>query len=571
MFSLFLLSVIVLAVSPTAFSDDKVIVQTDCGPVRGKLFETLFDKRSYYAFKGIPYAEPPVNKLRFKPPKPKQPWTDTLDAFEFGNVCSQNIFLFGKRSPAGSEDCLFLNIYTPDVSAESKRTVMLFIHGGGFLEGSGNDNFYGPDFFINEDVVLVTLNYRLGVFGFMSLGTPEYSGNMGLKDQNLAIKWIKNNIEQFGGDPDKITVFGHSAGACSTHYHVLSSKSNSLFKRAIAMSGSALNIWSHYVPREHMLHMFMIANMAGQRLSTSKDLIEFINTVDAKFFLENIDTTISLGSGRKELELLWAPVIEGKNAKKPFIQMSPEDILDNKFNHKIDTMFGFTSAEMLFLIADEIHDTKLLEAFEQTFEVQLTKKKMDTRYETEEYKKFANEIRNFYFGEDGHVSNETLVEYNDLLSDVFIVHGIDKSAKAHSKGKSFYYRFSVDATLNAFKILFKLESVFGASHGDELCYLFRCHVFDELYENIADDSVEMRTIRAVTKLWTNFAKFGDPTPNDEPISFKPIQKNLINFVDITNEGLIPALGPHKKFMDFWTDIFGRYETHLVNSNVRDEL
>ncbi|XP_037044089.1 esterase B1-like [Bradysia coprophila] len=571
MFSLFLLSVIVLTVIPTAFSNDKVIVQTNCGPVRGKLFETLFDKRSYYAFKGIPYAEPPVNKLRFKPPKPKQPWTDTLDAFEFGNVCSQNIYLFGERSPAGSEDCLFLNIYTPDVSAESKRTVMLFIHGGAFVEGSGNDNFYGPDFFINEDVVLVTLNYRLGVFGFMSLGTPEYSGNMGLKDQNLAINWIKNNIEQFGGDADKITVFGHSAGAASTHYHVLSSETNSLFQRAIAMSGSALNIWSRYVPSEHMLHMFMIANLAGQRLKTSKELIKFLHTADAQFFLENIDTSLSLAGGRKELELLWAPVIEGKNAKKPFIQMGAEDILNNKFNHKIDTMFGFTSAEMLFLIADEIRDPKLLEAFERTFEVQLTRNKMDTHYETEEYKKFANEIRNFYFGVDGQVSNETLAEYNDLLSDVFLVHGIDKSAKAHSKGKSFYYRFSVDATLNAFKILFKLESVFGTSHGDELCYLFRCHVFNEIYENIADDSVEMRTIRASTKLWTNFAKFGDPTPNNEPISFKPIQKNLINFVDITNEGLIPALGPHKKFVDFWTDIFSRYETHLVNSNVRDEL
>lgn len=560
-----------LTVISTVFSDDKVIIQTKSGPVRGKQSETLFDKRPYYAFKGIPYAEPPVNKLRFKAPVAKKPWTDTLDAFEFGDVCLQSIYLFGERSIAGSEDCLFLNIYTPDVSSESKRTVMVYIHGGAFVEGSGNDNFYGPDFFLNEDVVLVTLNYRLGVLGFMSLGSPEYSGNMGLKDQNLALKWVKNNIEKFGGDADKITVFGHSAGGASTHYHVLSSESNSLFQRAIVMSGSALNIWSRYVPGEHMLHMFMIAKFAGKHMSNDKDLKQFVQTVDAHFFLENVDTSVSLVGGRKELELLWSPVVEGKNAKKPFMQMSAEDILKNKFDHKIETMFGITSDEMMFLVADELNDPNLLETFDQTFELQLTNNKMDTRYDTEEYKQFTKEIRDFYFGEDVQVSNETLREYTDLLSDLFMVHGIDKSAKAHSKGKSFYYRFSVDAKLNVFKILFKLESVVGTSHGDELCYLFRCNAFNQLYENLADDSIEVRTIRTITKLWTNFAKFGNPTPNDEPVSFKPIQKKLINFVDITNEGLIPALGPHKKFVDFWEDIFARYQTHLANSNVKDEL
>lgn len=116
----------------------------------------------------------------------------------------------GQVNYLGDEDCLTLNIYTP---VNAKNVAVLFcIHGGGFVDGSGNDFFYGPDFLINEDIILVTMNYRLGPLGFMSLGTPDISGNMGLKDIILALKWVNENIENFGGDPKKITIFGQSAG-----------------------------------------------------------------------------------------------------------------------------------------------------------------------------------------------------------------------------------------------------------------------------------------------------------------------------------------------------------------------
>jgi len=237
-------------------------------------------------------------------------------------------------------------------------------------------------------------------------------------------------------------------------------------------------------------------------------------------------------------------------------------------------MFGFTSDESLFIIAPEIHNPELLKPFDEIFEIQLTKNKMDTHYESEEYKELAKEIRRFYLGEDVRVSNETLLEYNDILSDIFLVYGIDQSAKAHarySQGKTYYYRFSVEGNLNVFKQLFKVESVPGTSHGDELCYLFRCHSIDERYNDITDDSIDMKTIRATSKLWANFAKLGKPTPNNDPIAFKPIQKDLINFVDITNEGLVPALGPHNKFMSFWKDILTRHAIFLQDLKAKDEL
>lgn len=151
-------------------------------------------------------------------------------------------------------NCMYI-----DVKSTEKLAVMFFIHGGGFHEGSGDDLIHGPDFLINDNVILVTFNYRLGVFGFMSLGTAEYSGNMGLKDQQLALQWVNDNIESFGGDRDRITIFGHSAGSGSAHYHVLAPSSKGLFNRAIMMSGVALNPWAIFEQREHMIEMYAIS------------------------------------------------------------------------------------------------------------------------------------------------------------------------------------------------------------------------------------------------------------------------------------------------------------------------
>lgn len=145
--------------------------------------------------------------------------------------------------PSGySEDCLYLNIHTPQISTPNlKLPVMAYIHGGGFTYGSGNVESVGPDFLVPRGVILVTINYRLGALGFLSLQTPECPGNNGLKDQNLALRWIQKNISAFGGNPDNVTLFGESAGSVSVHYHLLSKLSRGLFHRAITQSGTATN------------------------------------------------------------------------------------------------------------------------------------------------------------------------------------------------------------------------------------------------------------------------------------------------------------------------------------------
>ncbi|GFV73674.1 bile salt-activated lipase [Trichonephila clavipes] len=171
-------------------------------------------------------------------------WAGTLDARDYRSVCPQ-WDLQGRMK--GAEDCLFINVFTPSLPASGSFSpvtypVMIFIHGGNFEEGSAN--IYGPEKLMDKGIILVTFNYRIGVFGFLSSGDSTCPGNMGLKDQVLAIRWVRENIDRFGGDPNAITIFGQGSGAASVLMHILSPQSQGLFSRAIMQSGSALCDWA---------------------------------------------------------------------------------------------------------------------------------------------------------------------------------------------------------------------------------------------------------------------------------------------------------------------------------------
>lgn len=187
-------------------------------------------------------------------------------------------------SIVGKEDCLYLNVYTPKVSITDmkKRAVMVWIYGGGFVSGSSSPKTYGPDFLIEEDVVVVAMNYRLGALGFLSLNHANATGNAGLKDQTMALEWVQKEIESFGGDPKKVTVFGQSAGSASTLYHVLSEASSGLFRSAIAMSGSPLNRWAFTPPSEAVARAFAIGKSLGVDTTDPEVLLEKLYSVSAE-------------------------------------------------------------------------------------------------------------------------------------------------------------------------------------------------------------------------------------------------------------------------------------------------
>jgi len=223
---------------------DPLNVKTDQGQVHGK----LINDGKVKAFLGIPYAAPPVGELRWKAPQPPAHWKGVRDATMFGAHCAQiHVFddmIFQDSGP--SEDCLYLNVYAPaDASSKSRLPVMFWIHGGGYSGGGGDEPRHNGDFLPTKGVVLVTINYRLGVFGF--LATPDLAkeaggaaGNYGLLDMVAALKWVKENIAQFGGDSGNVTIFGESAGSFAVSTLLAAQPARGLFQKAIGESGGAL-------------------------------------------------------------------------------------------------------------------------------------------------------------------------------------------------------------------------------------------------------------------------------------------------------------------------------------------
>ena len=218
------------------------IVRTDCGLLSG----TVAVNTGVHAFKGIPYASPPVVLLRWRPPQPPQPWQGERPAHRSGPRCIQpeyptnSINFFGTEEE--SEDCLTLNVWTPSIARNARLPVMVWLHGGGFVTGSGALSLYDGSEFARHGVVLVTVNYRLGPLGFMAWaeGSQPPRGNWGLLDQIAALQWISRNIEAFGGDPGCVTIFGQSAGSSSVNCLMTSPLARGLFHRAIGQSGGSL-------------------------------------------------------------------------------------------------------------------------------------------------------------------------------------------------------------------------------------------------------------------------------------------------------------------------------------------
>ena len=250
LFAAALAALLVAAQPGVAQKAHSYVVPTASGRVSGE----LVPHSTIVVFKGIPYAAPPVGKLRWRAPQPVQPWKGIRPADHFSDSCVQqtpNQFL--PWTPAFmthrhvSEDCLYLNVWTPHATAAANLPVIVFIHGGAFTSGAGSIRIYNGTNLAKTGLVIVTINYRVGIFGFfaspqLSAESPHHtSGNYGLMDQIAALRWVRRNIRAFGGDPNRVTIWGQSAGAWSVEALTLSPRATGLFQRAQADSGIGIN------------------------------------------------------------------------------------------------------------------------------------------------------------------------------------------------------------------------------------------------------------------------------------------------------------------------------------------
>lgn len=267
-------------------------------------------------FAGIPFAAPPVGELRFRPPGPHPGWEGVRDATEFGRVAPQEAgtieSLAGQGAPDWDEDCLTLNVFTP--SLDGARPVMVWIHGGGFTGGSGSVPWYDSSALVRRgDVVVVTINYRLGAFGWLDLGgvDPGFaaSGNAGLLDQIAALQWVADNIAGFGGDPRRVTIFGESAGGMSVATLMGTPAASGLFGGAIAQSGAAHNVWSVDGAREltdRLLGVLEVTDVAALQAIPAAQLLAAQAKVASELTIER-----ARRPGGDVLGLPFGPVLDG--------------------------------------------------------------------------------------------------------------------------------------------------------------------------------------------------------------------------------------------------------------------
>lgn len=444
--------------------------------------------------------------MLFQAPQPPKPWEGVRSAIEFGSVCYQYNIL--GDTPFGSEDCLYLNIYTPDIKPTKPFPVMVWIHGGGFVWGSGNDDMYGPDFLIRHDVILVTFNYRLEALGFFCLDTEDIPGNAGMKDQVAALRWVKNNISNFGGDQDNITIFGESAGGASVSYHLISPMSKGLFNRAIMQSGAGPCCWSQtFEPREKAL---TLAKQLGCDSEDDKELYEFFKTQPRENL---VNLKIPITTSKKSFEVHFSIVDEkqfGDNER--FFHGNVIEALKNNVHEGVDVIIGYTKDEGLMAL----YGPKDLESFinyANNFLEFFTPSVINIHCPIKQQLHAGRKIKEFYFNQN-KVTPENSDEIIRILNWDMFNHGItlQRDILAMSNRKVYFYKFCCKTERNCMSHLFGLSKLVNdqdrVCHADDLLYLFDSKLVKPLIPKLESTSETFKIINKVTKLWTNFAKYG---------------------------------------------------------------
>ncbi|KAL0125897.1 hypothetical protein PUN28_004753 [Cardiocondyla obscurior] len=528
----------------SAEAQQDVELEIPQGFLKGVKTTTVMENKQYYSFKGIPYAKPNVGLNKFQMPEAAEPWEGTYDATYHRSPCP--FFCMLEQDIVGEEDCLFLNVYTPVLDKAACKAVMVWFHGGMFNHGLGDDIFFGPDFLIEQGVVLVTLNYRLGAIGFLNTGDKSAPGNAGLKDQVMALKWVKDNIHYFGGCPNRVTIFGEDAGGSSVQFHMMSPMSDGLFNKAILQSGSAVNTWAMaYDARD-------VAFKLGEKLDIeTSDPVELVAKLAEFSPKELIAASNDLAflknamNGRTEA---FIPSVEADIGQEIFLPADPWTLLKSGKIADVPVMAGFTADESSFYVQMMLGN---IDQINEHFENFLPNDLNIT--DAGQKNQLGESLKSYYF-EDKLISTETTKELMMMLDDVMFDAGIALSLEVLSSRISspiYQYIFSYEAPFGMIKSLLEVEE--GAAHGDELTYEF----YSDMLKNMPQPgSPAEKMVRIYTTLVTNFAKDGNPTSNMNEyvnVNWEP-KGTEDNYMNI-NQELKMEKGLLSERADFWKNLY----------------
>ncbi|XP_044128878.1 fatty acyl-CoA hydrolase precursor, medium chain-like [Bufo gargarizans] len=532
-----LLSPFILTVIATGQNDKRLLVTTKYGQLRGVTVPVKETSRVIDAFFGVPFARPPVGPLRFANPEPPEPWSSVRDASEFPPMCLQikdimddiaKYYESSFKMPRTSEDCLYLNVFTPaDRDKQSKLPVMVFIHGGGLLFGAASMHD-GSALSAYENVVVVSIQYRLGIPGFFSTGDEQLPGNYGLLDQVAALRWVQENIADFGGDPTSVTIFGESAGAISVSFLVLSPLAKGLFHRAIAESG-AVTMPNFVVSNSEDLLYYqnIVAKTSGCDLSSIADCLR------KKSEEELLSIT-------KEMGILFLPAcVDGVFLPKPV-----KGIMADKEGNKVPLLIGFNNHEFGWEALQMVNVTGITEG--------MTRETVMQKLQTHILGLSPDVlplVTDEYLG-DTTDPLEIRDRFLDLCGDVMFVIPAFKIAKYHrDMGLPVYvYEFQHPTSLLA---RVRPDYV-KADHGDELVFVFGGPFLRDTVFFAGPATPEEKVLtRKVMKYWANFARTGNP--NSPDLTTWPQYGAEEHYMEINLQPTSSSKLKEDKFK-FWTEI-----------------
>ncbi|KAK3875673.1 hypothetical protein Pcinc_019480 [Petrolisthes cinctipes] len=533
-------------------SVDRVVVATKDGLVSG-IQESSTKGHQFYSFWSIPYAIPPVGDLRLQDPVAVKKWDGVKDVANIPELCSQLSFLsIVDRDWVynGSEDCLYLAVFTPKpIDVKAKLPVMVFIHGGGFL--SGGIKKYTPYVFMDHDVILVLLQYRVGILGFLSTEDSVMSGNYGLKDQTLALHWIQQNIASFGGDPEEVTLLGQSAGGASVHFHYLSPHSQGLFARGILQAGTLFSPWAmgsaFKEVAEYTGKLFECKNATGMPSGeASRELLSCLQQVDAEQLTHSIAPHILFN---------FNPALVGPRVDGNYLPATPEEMMVQGRHNKASLISGVNAHEGgLFafpLYSSSYMMTSLLENFPIIGPASL-----ELSWEDQEPERLARKIFHHYVGEV-RADLDDADHICQLYGDRHFNLGHDQVSRLHSRNS-----ISHGSQVYLYTLRHKGQYSFGDFYSTQVGSHWVTHA-DELFYQFTGGSTFWTPLQSqedlflrdlMLQLWLNFATSGNPTPDDS-LGFIWDAVTPDNFQHL-NLSLYPAMEPdtRKETREFWESL-----------------
>ncbi|XP_066292386.1 fatty acyl-CoA hydrolase precursor, medium chain-like [Branchiostoma lanceolatum] len=566
---LLMLLACLLAKAAAESGDGGRTVPTTGGDVRGAVqyIKDLPDK-PIHTFLGIPYAAPPVGNLRFRAPQPAAPWEGVRDATKPGPYCPQgpvifHLFPFKLHHYDFDEDCLTLNIETPTVEKDAELPVMLWIHGGALAMGMG---YVAPFAALaaQQDVVVVTINYRLGALGFLSTGDENAPGNFGFLDQVAAMAWVQENIRNFGGDPDRVTIFGESAGGVSVGSQVVSPLGKGLFRRAISQSGTYNTM---KVEQKPLQIATILADEVGCEAKDTALLVDCLRQKTQDEVVQGCERMMKLRSG--EWGKYFFATLDGT-----FFPEHPKDLQNQGQANEVDYLLGVNNHEYGFVMPSMVNPNFGQGMTEDNF-IRELEQLIERNYPGTKKDSIVAAAREVYRDHDNPDDPMAVQHQYTLFSgdQMFVAPTVD-TAGEHAESGSKVYLYELHYTPSSHSAT-RSEWV-GCDHGDDLPSMSGWPFLDIHLTagGVLPFSPEDRKFsRDIMTYWANFARTGNPSdptggPADSAVvaewpQYTPgnpayMKLGLTSSADV---GLYPER------MALWNDVIPK----LVASSDKEEL